>query len=106
MSIHEEVKKLTDILIEDILPTRIYLFGSFAKGTNTEESDIDLYIVMSDTFMNDKYSIAQKAYRAIRRKSKRPVDIVVGCENDFSKSLLEAPLEAEIKNTGVIVYEK
>lgn len=106
IEINDEVKILIEILSQNILLKKIYLFGSFAKGTNTEQSDIDLYLVMPDSYTDSKHTVAQRAYRAIRRKSSRPVDIVIGYEKDFHKSLIEAPLEYEIKKTGVVVYEQ
>ncbi|MDR0721943.1 MAG: nucleotidyltransferase domain-containing protein, partial [Treponema sp.] len=33
-------------------PQSIYLFGSYAYGTPTEESDIDMYTVIPDSIKN------------------------------------------------------
>ena len=41
--IDEMIKKATEIL-KSFGATNVYLFGSVAKGTNTEHSDIDLAV--------------------------------------------------------------
>ncbi len=38
-----EIRELTNHFVEQLLPVRIYLFGSFADSTYTEESDFDFY---------------------------------------------------------------
>jgi predicted nucleotidyltransferase len=41
------VEKITKKIAEAIHPDKIILFGSRAKGTATEESDVDLVVVYS-----------------------------------------------------------
>ena len=43
--IKEELNKIQKILIEKFNPLAIILFGSFARGTQNLESDIDIAIV-------------------------------------------------------------
>ena len=49
-----------------IKPLKIYLFGSFADGTYTEESDFDFYIIVSDEVKELK-DLTTQAYRSIRK---------------------------------------
>ena len=44
----------------------IYLFGSYANNTFTNESDLDLYIVVKDDVVDIPAETA-RAYKAIRR---------------------------------------
>ena len=37
-----------EIVARGIVPEKIILFGSFAQGTNTENSDIDLVVISND----------------------------------------------------------
>jgi len=46
------VERVTQKIAEAIHPDKIILFGSRAKGTATEESDIDLVVVYSGTKSN------------------------------------------------------
>jgi predicted nucleotidyltransferase len=42
------IRRYADIVREFITLDAIYLFGSFAKGTATQDSDIDLIVVSND----------------------------------------------------------
>ncbi|MCD8344156.1 MAG: nucleotidyltransferase domain-containing protein, partial [Oscillospiraceae bacterium] len=59
-----EIEDLKAQLVSSLSPVRIYLFGSFADGTNTEQSDFDFYIVVNDT-VSDIGNATPQAYRAI-----------------------------------------
>ena len=59
----EELKKQ---FISQLKPLKIYLFGSFADGTYTEESDFDFYIIVSDEVKELK-DLTTQAYRSIRK---------------------------------------
>ncbi len=44
----EEIQKITEQIRRALKPKRIYLFGSFAKGTDQDDSDYDFYVVVPD----------------------------------------------------------
>ncbi|MFW5648621.1 MAG: nucleotidyltransferase family protein [Candidatus Alkaliphilus sp. MAG34] len=44
--ITEKINRFIDSIIQEYQPTKIILFGSHAKGTNNENSDIDIAIVV------------------------------------------------------------
>lgn len=77
-----EIEELKEQFISQLMPLKIYLFGSFASGTYTEESDFDFYIIVNDAMKNLK-ELTTQAYRSIRKIKKRPVDIIVGMESTF-----------------------
>lgn len=77
-----EIRELTNHFVEQLLPVRIYLFGSFADSTYTEESDFDFYIIVQDA-VSDILAETTKAYKSIRKVKQRPVDIVVGTVSRF-----------------------
>lgn len=101
----EEAKKINERLKEVLTPTRIYLFGSYAKNLQHEGSDYDFYIVMPDNSGNE-IQLSQKAYRSLRGIRKTPVDIVIGYETSFEKLKLQPTLEREVARDGIILYEK
>ena len=98
-----EITAIKDKLVEAVAPKKIYLFGSYAKGTNTENSDYDFYLVVSDN-SGDRIDISQKAYKALRGIRKRPVDIVVGYEKTFDSRKNIASIENVVDNEGVLLY--
>ncbi|HPG36490.1 MAG TPA: nucleotidyltransferase domain-containing protein, partial [bacterium] len=42
----EKLRRFSEIVVEKYNPLKIVLFGSYAKGTNKEESDIDVAVIV------------------------------------------------------------
>ena len=84
---------------------RIYLFGSYAHGEPTTDSDIDLYIIVKD-----EVDVKKLLYRINLELSERYValDVLADTESEFK--VLSAPdrvtMQREIKDKGVVVYGK
>lgn len=83
----EELQSAVDSAVEALTsalnPKQIYLFGSCARGTATDGSDIDLLVVVEDG-SGDKLSNTSKAYRATRQLNVSK-DIIVDQESVFKK---------------------
>ena len=100
-----EIEELKDSFVNELHPRRVYLFGSFAEGRETEESDCDFYIVVDD-LETDMIALTRRAYRAIRDKQFRPVDIIVNTEKTFNERKVKAySLESDVTGKGVLLYE-
>lgn len=99
-----EIEDLKNQFIKQLSPIRIYLFGSFANGTNTENSDFDFYIVVDDK-VTDLVSVTASAYKAIRTIKQRPVDIIVGTRSRFDERKNMMSVENEVLKKGVLLYE-
>ncbi len=100
-----EIEELKDSFVKDLLPLRIYLFGSFAEGKENIDSDYDFYIVV-DNSQKDMLDLTTKAYKSIRHKRKRPVDIIVNTSEGFeSKKLSTVSVEGGVARKGVLLYE-
>lgn len=101
--INDEILKISDRIQSSTSPRMIYLFGSFAKDTYTEDSDYDFYVIVPDD-SGDKIQLAQQAYRSLRGIRKRPVDIVIGYESAFQERAQLETLEKTVKEEGVVLY--
>ena len=103
----ENIMDLTECFIRQVNPLKIFLFGSFAKGTYNEDSDFDFYLVV-----DDKRSIRDtlvKAYQAVSDTKIRPVDIVVGSATRFetkSNSPHSLMIEGEVRRDGILLYDQ
>ena len=91
------VKKYIDEISKKFEIKSVYLFGSYAKGTNNQDSDIDVAIVLDsniDTIdlMIDLMILTQNIDLRIEP---HPIK-----ENDFEEG---NPFIDEIKNTGLKV---
>lgn len=94
----EEIKRILKELLKDKPVYQVILFGSYAKKEATEKSDIDLII---DTNSQLKGFALLKLICQIEEKLQKDVD-------GFEKyEIIENSLiDKEIKETGVIVYER
>ena len=72
---------------------KVILFGSRARGTNSERSDIDLAISGGNA-LDFYYDVEEKAHTLLM------FDVV-----NLDKGISEA-LQAEIKKDGVVLYEE
>ncbi|MBD5438139.1 MAG: nucleotidyltransferase domain-containing protein [Treponemataceae bacterium] len=72
---------------------KVILFGSRARGTNSERSDIDL-AVSGGNALDFYYDVEEKAHTLLM------FDVV-----DLDKGISEA-LQAEINKDGVVLYEE
>ncbi|MDO4343171.1 MAG: nucleotidyltransferase domain-containing protein [Eubacteriales bacterium] len=99
-----EIEELKEQFVNQLMPLKIYLFGSFANGTYTEESDFDFYIIVDDK-IQDLKDLTTRAYRSIRKIKNRPVDIIVGTESRFETRKNIPSVENEVIKKGVLLYE-
>lgn len=98
-----EIEELKAQFINHLTPISIYLFGSYANGSYTEESDLDFYIIVNDD-ASDLAALTTQAYRSIRRVKKHPVDIIVGTKSRFENRKNIPSIENEVYEKGVLVY--
>lgn len=101
--VNEEITAITNQIQKTVMPKKIYLFGSYAKDTYSEESDYDFYIVVADD-AGDRIELSQKVYKSLRGIRKRPVDIVVGYESSFVDRIESETLEKIVKEEGILLY--
>lgn len=98
-----EIEELKNQFVNQLTPIRIYLFGSYATGNYTEESDLDFYIIVNDE-VSDLAEMTTRAYRAIRQVKRRPVDIIVGTKSRFESRKTIPSVESEVYKKGVLLY--
>ncbi|MBI3753816.1 MAG: nucleotidyltransferase domain-containing protein [Deltaproteobacteria bacterium] len=80
MITNEQINQVINAIIKGYHPKKIILFGSYACGNPTRDSDIDLLVVKDDEMP------AIKRNRVVRSYLKNvtvPVDVVVKSSNEF-----------------------
>ena len=100
----QEIEEMKKHFIDQILPVQIYLFGSYASGTYTDESDLDFYIIVQDS-VSDLPAETMKAYKAVRKIKQQPIDIVVGTKSRFEARKEIPSIENEVYRKGVLLYD-
>jgi len=98
----EEVKKR---LVEVYNPIAIYIFGSYAWGCPTEDSDLDLLIVVDES--DEKtYKRSVAGHYALRGLNVSK-DLIVKTKEEFERSSKNiATLIYKIKNDGELIYAR
>jgi predicted nucleotidyltransferase len=87
----ELVKRTIVEKLMPLNPEKIILFGSYAYGTPTEDSDIDLYVVTKDVYIpksyDEKRRLVRKVSNSIKElREKYSIDLIVHTktmEQDF-----------------------
>ena len=93
------VKKISD----EFHPQKVILFGSYAYGKPTSDSDVDLLVVMEDLNHTEKLSLE------IRRRIKAPfpLDLLVKSPSHIKKRLkMRDYFMRDIFKKGVVLYER
>lgn len=103
-----EIRKITDkisaILVSGIDARQVYLFGSYAQNKETEDSDLDIFVV-ADLSGKKKIEVTQQARRLLLKKVFMPVDILVCDIKDFnSRKDIESTFEYLIASEGQKIY--
>lgn len=96
-------KEVIRRLVDEFQPERIYLFGSHAWGKPTDDSDMDLLVVVSESRENP----IQRAVRAQRSLLgiRAAVDVLVKTKREFQRyTSVKASLEAQISREGKLLY--
>ena len=103
----EERKQMLEtavaLLVEAASPQRIILFGSRARGEETEESDFD-FIVVKDRVVSRRAEIVRLL--EVLEPHGIPADVFVASEEFYeSWSLVPGNLLYEARVEGKVVYE-
>ncbi len=93
------VKDIIDQL-QPYKPERIILFGSYASGKPTRNSDVDLVVIKKTT---EPFLERQKQAHLLLRTT-TPVDIFIFTPDEFEKAKNNNLLIKEASETGKVVY--
>jgi len=102
------IDKMVRVIVEEVEPRRIYLFGSCAQGDPTTDSDVDLLVVEDNVFGLDHNRWSElKRIRKALRPFRVPKDILVYSHDEFEKwkdSLNH--IIAHAAKEGKLLYER
>ncbi|MDQ2920123.1 MAG: nucleotidyltransferase domain-containing protein [Acidobacteriota bacterium] len=98
----DRIESLSERIAKEFQPDRIILFGSYAYGEPTRDSDVDLLVIMPF-----RGSSAHKAAEILTRMdSKFSVDILVRTESQVRKRVaMDDWFMQEIVAQGRVLYE-
>jgi uncharacterized protein len=91
---------------------KVILFGSWAKGNQEDNSDIDLLVVTNDNFVFQSFAQKietklkySKALHSLRNFA--DIDLIVHTKPMFDKFMeLNSGFKREVLNSGTVIYEE
>ena len=103
-NIKQNLDEISRIIAETVPVESIYLFGSYAYGTQNKDSDIDLYVVFKDEMPMRELDAITAIRIAIHPVKKMPMDILGLKQSRFHDRKQYATLEQKIAREGVKLY--
>jgi uncharacterized protein len=103
----EKIKPEIINCLKSLEPDKIILFGSYAYGTPTDESDIDLFLLKDNLKLEEirDYEIAaRKSIRDLIFKYKTGFDILSAPTEEIIKRE-EYFYKVDILQNGIVLYE-
>lgn len=98
------INKIINIILQVIIPDKIILFGSQARGEARSDSDYDILVVLASN--ENELQIGKKIYRnMVNLDEPVGVDIIVKSPEGLerSKNLFVSVVKEALKE-GVVVY--
>lgn len=101
----EEAKTIVDRIAKSCRPEKIILFGSFARGTQKADSDMDLLIIKKSR--KKRPFRVKEVFEALRGLDRRfPLDPIVYTPGEISHRLAMGDyFIQEILEQGKLMYE-
>jgi len=97
------IDEATKRISQAIKPENIYLFGSHAWGSPTSDSDIDLFIVVSESDQ-PPYRRSRAVYHSLHG-IRAPIEVVVRTREEVERSkLVVTSLTRKVLDQGKLLY--
>lgn len=99
----KELAVAVEAIVRDMQPLRVYVFGSHARGDATEDSDVDLLLVMPESVDGAEH-LEQKAYELAEERT-FSMDVVAMPADEFQRrSAARASLPSIVLREGKLLY--
>ena len=98
------LKSIIQRIVSGMQPQKIILFGSYAYGNPTADSDVDLLVIMESDARSAERVLA---ISRLLRPRPFPMDILVRTSQEISDALTKKDsFIQEILSQGIILYEQ
>lgn len=100
----KQIRELAEKISKKFSTKKIILFGSYAYGKPTSNSDVDLCIV-ADLGTKRKIELLREIRREINLSVQYPIDVLLYDVKEFSeRSVLQNTLEYKIAKKGLLIH--
>lgn len=106
-----EIIAQINLSLQPLNVNKVILFGSYARGTQSDDSDIDLLVVTNDNFIFDSFAqkmeIKLKISNALHfLRTFADIDLIVHTKPMYERFIeLNSGFKKEILSTGSVIYE-
>jgi predicted nucleotidyltransferase len=99
----QSIRELCHRIVQEFQPERVILFGSYASGTPTPDSDVDLLVILPFEGKNFR-----KSLEILNRTNPQfPLDLLARRPDDTERRYREGdPLIREALDHGKVLYER
>lgn len=107
MTIEQTLQSLVHSLerIYGDLLVRIVLYGSTARGDDTDESDIDIAVIMKDGASPEMYGAQLDVVVDLQLECDKVISIMRINVDKFNECCNMIPLYKNIKDDGIVLWE-
>jgi len=99
-----EIDDIVEKIVGSFSPEKIILFGSYASGNVTPDSDLDLLVIMETDLPPAE---RQRQISRLLRPRRFPMDIIVKNSGEIQKSRRRVdPFMNEILDKGIVLYAR
>lgn len=96
--IYEKINKFIEAIVPEYNPEKIVLYGSYAKGTNHIESDIDIAVIVDE--VEGSFLDSEARLYKIRRSIDSSIEPIL-LESDDKSGFLD-----HILSYGIVLFSK
>ena len=98
------IQRWCDTVASEFRPTKIILFGSYANGKATEDSDVDVLVIMP--LARGTRDVKQAAAIREQVRAEFPMDVIVRSPSEIRKRLQQQDsFIIEVIRHGRLMYE-
>ena len=105
----DEITRFVELVVETTNPDKIILFGSYAYGTPTDDSDLDLLVIKNGKDFTYDYEAELSALVYFKRKQMNistRYDILFCTDRQINHTLENSNAIADALKKGRVMYER
>jgi len=97
-----QIREFSRRLVEEFRPEKVILFGSYAQGTPTEDSDVDLLIIVPF----EGKAVSKSVEMRMKLRPAFPVDLIVRTPANVQERLeMGDTFMQQVLEEGTVLYE-
>ena len=102
----DEIIKIKDAIIKALPVVKLFLFGSYAYGIPTEDSDYDFYILITDGSIKPIEARLKARHSLSGIYRQKDADIFAEYKSRFEERSKFNTLERKVAREGIVLYER